>query len=476
MKILLVSPSVPLQTILPERYRRRHRLWSLLGDKKPILGVQPPYGLLYLSAYLKRAGHQVFFLDGFFHDPDAMIALMQREQIRVVGLSAVSYHWQKGVATAQAIPPAVPDAFILVGGAHANALRGEVLEGSDAFDAVVFGDGEETVVEIADRLAAGSRDLAGIAGCATREHHNPERKPIRDLDTMPLADRSLVSLRDYRPSPFYYRRLPFTAIIGSRGCPYKCTFCHTEVLTRLRSAESLVDEIEHLQRTLGVQEVVFYDDTFTLKKRRVYALCDLIRRRGIRLSWSANARADLVDPDLLRAMRGAGCWRLLFGIESGNQKTLDAMQKKETLDEIRAGVRMTREAGIDTYGMFILGYPGETHEDGLRTLRFAQELELDYANFCAVTPFPGTALYRDVQHEPGFRGFEAMSMFDISYVSRDVSEAELRDLVGRSARSFYLRPRYILSRLHPAKIGSLEDLRRYGRGFAMVVDDLSLRV
>lgn len=476
MKVLLASPSVPLHTILPERYRRRHKLWSWLGDEKPILGVQPPYGLLYLSAYLKRAGHEVSFRDGFFHDPAAMVEHLRREDIRVVGMTAVSYHWDKAVATATAIRQALPDTFIVVGGAHANALGAAALASAPVFDALVHGDGEETFVEIVDRLAQGTRDLSGIHGVITPEWTGPERAPIREIDDMPFADRSLIDLNDYRPSPFYYRKLPFTAIIGSRGCPYKCTFCHTEVLTRIRSPESLVDEIVHLQQQYGVREVVFYDDTFTLKKRRVVEFCELLLRRGVVISWSANARADSVTPELLRLMRRAGCWRLLFGIESGNQKTLDRMQKKETLGEIRHGIRITRESGIDTYGMFILGYPGESYEDGLRTIAFAQELELDYANFCAVTPFPGTALFREVKDEPGFLGYETMSMFDVSYVSPDITRAELQRLVAESARRFYLRPKYLLSRLSPSKLSDWEDVRRYGRGFAMVVNDFTMRV
>ncbi|MEC8023217.1 MAG: radical SAM protein [Myxococcota bacterium] len=475
MKVLLISPPVPVKTIMPERYQNRARLFSKLGGDKPILGVQPPYGVLYLSAYLKKAGHQVFFLDGFFNDVNAMIALMKRENIRLVGLTAVSYHWQKGVDALEAIRQAIPDCFIVVGGAHANAVKGDVLHDSEAIDCVAFGDGEETLVEIVARLESGTTDMDGIRGTITRDADNGERPSIKDLDGMLLADRSLIQLQDYRPSPFYYRRLPFTAIIGSRGCPYRCTFCHTETLTRLRSPESLVEEIEHLQRNYGVREVVFYDDTFTLNKRRVYQFCELLLRRGISLSWSANARCDSIDRDLLRAMKGAGCWRLLFGIESGNQKTLDSMLKNESLDEIRRGIRMTQDAGIDTYGMFILGYPGESYADGLNTIQFAQELKLDYANFCAVTPFPGTKLYQDVKESEGFRGYETMSMFDVSYVSEDVTEAEIKDLVEKSSKRFYLRPDYVASRLTPEKLSSWEDLKRYGRGFAMVLSDISVR-
>ena len=475
MKVLLISPPVPVSTIMPERYQKRAKLFSKIGGDKPILGMQPPYGVLYLSSYLKQAGHQVYFLDGFHNSVDAMIALIRRENIRVLGLTAVSYHWRKGLDAIEAIRCQFPDLYIVVGGAHVNAVKGEALEDSHAIDCVVHGDGEETLVEIVSRLEAGVSDMAGILGAITREHVNEDRPSIKDLDSMPLADRSLVQLKDYRPSPFYYRRLPFTAIIGSRGCPYRCTFCHTETQTRLRSPESLVAEIEHLQRNYGVQEVVFYDDTFTLNKRRVYQFCELLLRRGISLSWSANARCDSIDADLLRAMKGAGCWRLLFGIESGNQKTLDAMLKNESLDEIRHGIALTQSAGIDTYGMFILGYPGESYQDGLNTIQFAKDLKLDYANFCAVTPFPGTQLYREVKGTAGFRGYETMSMFDVSYVSNEVTEAEVRDLVEKSSKRFYLRPDYVLSRLTPEKLSSMEDLKRYGRGFAMVLSDLSVR-
>lgn len=282
---------------------------------------------------------------------------------------------------------------------------------------------------------------------------------------MLLPDREQLDVRAYRPSPPSYRRLPFAAVFGSRGCPGRCTFCHTDGWVRLRSAQRIVEEIEGLQRAYGIREVLFYDDNFTLRRERVLALCELLERRKLELSWAANARVDRVDPEMLAAMKRAGCWRLLLGIESGSQRILDRVQKGITKEQVSDAVAMIRAAGIQTYGMFILGFPSETYAEALETIAFMKSLDLDFMNVAALTPFPGAQIHAEVADEPGFKGFARMNMYDISYVPATLTECELDDLLRRSMREFYRRAPYILGR----NIRGVPDLVRYVRGAAIIL-------
>jgi len=289
------------------------------------------------------------------------------------------------------------------------------------------------------------------------------RNPVADLDSLPFIDRDIIDVNQYRPTPFYYQQLPHTAIFASRGCPYTCTFCHSERKVRFRSAENVLDEIEFSVKKYGIKEISFYDETFTLKPEYADALCEGIFKKGLKISWSANARADKLEPDLLIKMKQSGCWRLLFGIESGVQKNLETLKKYQDLEKVRDGVKQTQTAGMETYGMFMLGIPGETYEEGLETIRFACSLPLDYAHFVNLTPYPGTELYEQVKHEPGMKDLEKLTNTEIGYVPSSMSENQLRDLLKNSFKRFYYRPGFIMSRL--CKIRSFHEFSRYLQGF-----------
>jgi radical SAM superfamily enzyme YgiQ (UPF0313 family) len=170
---------------------------------------------------------------------------------------------------------------------------------------------------------------------------------------------------------------------------------------------------------------------------------------------------------MLAAMKRAGCWRLLLGIESGSQRILDRVQKGFTKEQVSDAVAMIRAAGIQTYGMFILGFPGETYAEALETIAFMKSLGLDFVNVAALTPFPGTRIHAEVADEPGFKGFPLMNMYDISYVPATLTERELDDLLRRSMREFYLRLPYVLGQVR--NIRGVPDLVRYIRGAATIL-------
>jgi radical SAM superfamily enzyme YgiQ (UPF0313 family) len=285
---------------------------------------------------------------------------------------------------------------VILGGAHPSALPEQTLkEAQGAVDIVVIGEGEMTVLDIAL-----GKPLESIKGIAYLENgqtvKTSPREPICDLDSLPLPARDLLKIKKYRGwGPL--RKTPTTHLISSRGCPFECIFCSEKSVFgkgyRVRSPEKIVDEIYHLIDTYGMKEISFYDDLFTLDKKRVMAICDKLEEKKISIDWKALSRVNTVDSEMLSAMRNAGCWLISYGFESGSQEVLNAIRKNQTIEQCLDAAAMTRKAGIKFYGFFMIGNVGETEETVFQTIRFARKLKPDYYQFTIVRPDPGSYLY-----------------------------------------------------------------------------------
>jgi anaerobic magnesium-protoporphyrin IX monomethyl ester cyclase len=187
-----------------------------------------------------------------------------------------------------------------------------------------------------------------------------------------------------------------TTVMSTRGCPFRCEFCSNVVFGgsyRERSPENVVDEIVEVL-DLGYDRISFTDDVFTMKKERVVKVCQEIRRRGLKFNWECLGRVDALDTPTALDMKAAGCTRIFFGIESGDEQILKLMNKKISIEQARRGVEAAHNAGLQVGAFFIIGYPGDTDETVLKTLRFANSLPLDYLGLSMPYPLPGTDLYK----------------------------------------------------------------------------------
>ena len=279
------------------------------------------------------------------------------------------------------------------------------------FDVVVKGEGEQAILELLRTFDSGC-DPQTVKGIVYRKRNNGrmtgEQGEIiftepRILE--PSLDRIAFPARDLFPNDRYidYWKKRYgnatTTVFTTRGCPFICEFCSNAVFGisyRERSPENVVDEVEQAL-SFGYDRIHFADDVFTLNRERVLKICDEIRRRGIHFKWEWLGRVDSIDEEISIAMKNAGCDRIYFGIESGNDSVLNLMKKKITLDRARKAVYAAHEAGLSTGAFFILCYPGETDDTVLETLRFAVSLPLDYLSFTMPYPLPGTALYERVK-------------------------------------------------------------------------------
>ncbi len=432
------------------------------GDLFPsrTAGVQlnywQPLGTLYVASSLERAGHEVRFLDGAFLPHERILDEVAAFRPHWVGIHSTAFGWPRARRTAADLRARLPDAFLCVGGPYPTAVAERCLAEEASFDAAVAGEGERAAVELCERLAAG-RDPAGVRGVAWRDgtgiHVNPPRAPDADLDALPLPDRTLLGdARRYLPPPALYRRQPVAVVLTSRGCNRRCIFCFQLDASRrsgvrYRSVESVLAEVEQCLAQ-GYREIKFIDDTFAQDRQRALRLAREIERRGLDFTWFASACVNQVDPELLRAFRRAGCWAILFGVESGVQRNLNTLRKGITLQQARDAVRWARQAGLHVQTSFVLGIPGETREEALRTIDFACELGADVASFHALVPFPGTWLHDHARE----LGTVAADLADFTYqgaafVPHGMTRDELQALRQRAYRTFYSRPAYLWRRL-----------------------------
>ncbi|MBI4520065.1 MAG: radical SAM protein, partial [Gemmatimonadetes bacterium] len=258
-------------------------------------------------------------------------------------------------------------------------------------------------------------------------------------------------------------------MITSRGCPYRCTFCKLNFQKTLqRSADDVVEEFREIER-LGITEVEVYDDTFTWSAQRVSAICHSLIAHGTPISWAIRDRVTGVRAENLELLRRAGCARIHLGVESGLDKTLKTIKKRITTEQVREAVRLVKAAGFTTLTYFMIGLPGETRDDVLRTIDFALELDTDYAEFNICVPYAGTEMYETALRESVittdyWRAFAMHPVPDFSVpqlIEDHLSKAELFELRDLAIRRFYFRPRFIGREL--LRLGSLGELRRKTR-------------
>jgi radical SAM superfamily enzyme YgiQ (UPF0313 family) len=428
-----------------------------------------PLGILYIAAALRQAEHEVRFYNGAFLTDEEILRRVGEFDPRFAGIYSTTFGWRKAMQTAQSLKRLNPGIFTCAGGPYPIATQGRCLDDCPALDAVVTGEGELTVPEMLARLEAG-RSLDGVLGTAFRRDgeivKSPPRPLIENLDSLPFPARDLLQDREsYLPPPGTYRRKPVAVLLTARGCDRRCLFCfqidrHRRAGVRgvrYRSIENVLAEITRCL-DLGYREIKFLDDTLAADYGRALRLAREIKARGLDFSWFASACVNQVDEPLLQAFKEAGCWAILLGGESGVQKNLNALRKGTTVDQTRAAVRAARAAGLRVSVPFLFGIPGETYDEGLRTIEFAGELDPDLANFHALTPFPGTDLYEN----HGKYGTISRELTDYTYqgaafVPHTMTREQIQELRQLALRRFYSRPAYLLRQF--LRLRNSDDLR-----------------
>ncbi|TRO48562.1 B12-binding domain-containing radical SAM protein [Candidatus Bathyarchaeota archaeon] len=291
--------------------------------------------------------------------------------------------------------------LLIAGGPLPTAKPSSFIED---FDLVVVGEAENTMIEIVKAYLE-NKNPKKVPGIIYKEgsntYHTGRRNTIENLDSIPFPARELFDNDSYKQ---YYRDhfgYTMTSMISSRGCPFRCDFCSRPIFKegfRSRSHENIVNEMQSIM-DMGYDLIWFADDCFTISKERVLKICDEVIRRGLNVKWQCLSRVDAMDQQMAGKMKDAGCQRVYFGIESGDQRTLHLMKKDIDLQTARSAVYNANKAGIETGAFLIIGYPGESEEMILNTIHFGTTLPLDYLSFTLPYPIPGTGLYEKVKDD-----------------------------------------------------------------------------
>jgi len=357
----------------------------------------PPLGVTYVAAAFEAAGAEVRVLDYIVsrYSAEKLRRELEAFQPDLVGSTSVTMNFPAAAEIVEAAKAIRPSAVTAMGGPHVTFDAENTLRTYPGIDLLVLGEGERTVAELLplthDRGAWSQ--IKGIAFLQDgRFVRTGERELIQDLETIPRPARHLLPVSRYQALGFP------VSIITSRGCPYQCIFCQGRRMVghrvRYRNPMSVVDEIEEVL-AYGFTRINVADDLFLSNKARARVICQEILRRDLRFGWSAFVRVNIMDADVLRLMREAGCDSVSFGIETGSPEMLKRIRKRITLDQGRRAAEICREVGLTPHASFMVGLPGESPETLRQTQAYADSLEIIYG-YHFLAPLPGTTVREEI--------------------------------------------------------------------------------
>ena len=438
------------------------------ADQQPLskkaaekLGIFPSLALAGLAAWVRQHGYPVQLIDLHVENkyPKDVVDRVRDYDPQIIALTSKTLGWPAVIEIAQMARATCPNALIVVGGPHMSIYAKESLSW-ECFDMAVVGDGEETFLEICDRVESGS-DLEDVLGTVVRTKsgeivQNPPRPLPKNIDQYPMTAWDLIPVQDYHCLTLLK---PFATMVTTRGCPWHCGYCsqvYSEKL-RFRDVGLVVDEMEYLERKFGVKEIVFFDETFTIGKKRMIKFSEEVTRRNLKVKFNIRARVDTVDRDVVRALKAAGLRSIHMGVEAGTDRLLKIMNKQITREQTERAYRICREEGVDTRGYFMIGYYDATPADVEETINFAAGLGLDWASFSVATALPATDLYRIAQ-ERGYVSGDFWKQYTIDgggFIPQLETETftaeQLRAYRTKAYMKFYLRPDLIRRKLSKAE-------------------------
>lgn len=411
-----------------------------------------PLGLMYLSSYARReVPGSAFKIIDMKVTPCTTAdigRLAFSEKADIVGLSALTVHSREMESVAHAVKKASPSSLVLAGGPHATCFPDKLL-GSGAVDAVVAGEGERAFVNILERWKK-SEPFEGIEAVATtKTSGQPARSIIDNPDHIPFPAWDLVDMLPYWDSAGFsiLGKRKYMNVFTSRACPYSCIYCHNIFGRnfRPRSAESVLEEIRKITRDYSIYEFDILDDVFNLNKNRVVKICEeLIKNeKPIKISFPNGLRSDLLDDEIIHLLKRAGVSYISFAIETASPRLQKLISKNLDLKKAAAAIKTASKAGILCNGFFMLGFPTETEQELLQTVKFAIKTPLHVAHFLRVTPFEGTALHdmlSDEKKEFLAEHPEFMCYEDRNINMSDVPLSRFRLIFRYALLRFYLNP------------------------------------
>jgi len=465
MRVVLINP--PLY---------RHALGRLKPIVDNLFYNSAPLGLGYLAGVLEGEMHDVMIIDAAAEGLSIakVVSRISDFSPDVAGITTNTISTPCSYELAKQIKDASRGAIkVVVGGPHITSNPLDLLQHRQ-LDAAVLGEGEITFKELLVAMEKG-RGLSGVKGLAYYSGgevvFTPPREYIADLDSLAFPARHLLPMHLYRPQPNDQKRLPKLSMITSRGCPYGCIFCDKNVFKnnyRSFSPEYIAAEMAHLVKEYKARDIAFVDSTFTPNRERVYAVIKKIKESDLDVTWTCSVRVDVLDEQLLRSMKEAGCWRVRLGIESGNEEVLKFIRKGVTRAQVRKVADWAYELDLEPKGFFMVGHLTDTKQTIQETIDFALSLPLKDITVQVNTPLKGTAQY-DIMDKYGdilTKDVSCYNFWEPVFLPSGITQKELRHYYSEFYLRFYLRPRVWYR--HLIKIRSIADIFKYLRGMKVI--------
>lgn len=479
MRVLVLNP--------PSRFAKnvvRDALWGCWCKGKRIAGTSvPPINQVLTATLLKNEGHNVRFLDALGQKMNLEDVLKDINNFDAVIVQTSTMTFKEDAEVLLELKNKNENLVTIIYGSHPTFMPEFALE--DGIDFIVRFEHEFVLRDLLKALDAGAgnnpavpvgqtfrsanwQDIKGIGYKLNGKKIINKDYPFADnLDLLPFADRTLLS-KDIEYFNPVVKRLPYTTMFTSRGCPAKCTFCTAPYFMgskiRFRSAENVVEELSYVA-SLGYKEVFFRDETFTVFKERNLKICEEIIRKKLDLTWICNARVGTIDKETMLTMKKAGCHMIRFGVESGVQEILDNIKKGINVEKTRETFAVAKEVDMETHAHLMLGLPGDTLKTVNQTINFVKEIEPTTATFGVCTPYPGTALFDIVKEkfpqikdgsEADLKKLHTTGFFNQAFC--EIPSDKLEQLVKFAYRKFYFRPKYLINTLKSIK--SFDELKR----------------
>jgi anaerobic magnesium-protoporphyrin IX monomethyl ester cyclase len=366
-------------------------------------GLFPPLSLAWVAGIAERAGHTVCLVDArtLGLSREQTLEILREFRPDMLGFMMTTYMYRETLGWAEFLKKQL-NVPVIIGGYNLRVYPAQ----SVTPEPVDFGVHQQAVRTLPEFLEAfeqggGYAEVEGLIYKRDGRVIVNEDRRVPDFNEFPFPARHLLPNELYAEFPT--ERKNFTVMVTSLGCPKQCNFCEAGGTPYApRRPELVLAEIEECVTRHGIREIDIFDYEFPIVNKRAREICEGLIARNLDVTWACRARIDSVDRDMLELMHRAGCRRIYYGIESGNQQILDTLNKGITLDQIRATVRATHDAGIQALGFFLIGSPGETRATVDQTLRFARELDLEYVQFSKLTAKPLSKYWRDLVDSTGY--------------------------------------------------------------------------
>jgi len=427
-----------------------------IGLRTPRQKFGQPLGLMYLASYLRQRLPELeleivdMIPEGL--DLKGLIQRVGEFQPDLVGVSAMNFEAISLHRFTELAKKNFPNLPIVVGGPYATTAPDFCFQDKN-IDFVVRGEGEETLYELVRYLFYGEGELGEILGLSFRRNgkvqHNSPRPFIKDLDSLPFPAWDLIKIERYFDLPRFgtaYVHREYMQLMTSRGCTFKCTYCHRifGVGFRARSPENVVQEMEILKNRYGIKELCIIDDCFNNILPRAKQICRLMLERELRFSinFPNGIRGDMVDEELLDLLKAVGTYRITYAVETASERLQKFIKKNLKLDKVKKAIEETDKRDILVDGFFMIGFPGEKKEEIKKTLDFALKSKLHSFNIWFVTPFPGTELYQQAL-DLGYKLSADVDRYTYFFPETTLSELspkQLQRLARLTYIKFYLNP------------------------------------